>query len=55
MRRLLQDTLEDHIALKLLDSEYQKGDIIQIAVSKNNLTYTAATEAVAAPKAAVQG
>lgn len=39
MRRLITDTLEDHIAMKLLDSEYQKGDIIKVTSKNKKLTY----------------
>ena len=31
LRRLIQDTIEDHLALDLLDEKYEKGDIIQVA------------------------
>lgn len=48
MRRLIQDTLEDHIAMKLLDSEYQKGDIIQVGAKRDDLTYSIEREAVPA-------
>jgi ATP-dependent Clp protease ATP-binding subunit ClpC len=39
MRRLIQDTLEDHIATQLLDSKYGKGTIIQVGVKAGELTY----------------
>lgn len=46
LRRLLQDTIEDHIALQMLESGYSKGDIVQVGVSKDkSLSYTAAQEA----------
>ena len=44
MRRLLQDTLEDHVALDLLDSKYQKGDIVKVVANKNDLSYSIASE-----------
>ncbi|OGL30269.1 ATP-dependent Clp protease ATP-binding protein ClpC [Candidatus Saccharibacteria bacterium RIFCSPHIGHO2_02_FULL_47_12] len=44
LRRLLQDTLEDHIALELLDSNYHKGDIVQIGVKDKELNYSAVAE-----------
>lgn len=44
MRRLLQDTLEDHVALELLGSKYQKGDIVKVASRKNQLDYSIVSE-----------
>lgn len=44
LRRLIQDTIEDHLALELLDEKYAKGDIIQVASKKSQLTYAAAAE-----------
>lgn len=44
MRRLLQDTLEDHVALQLLDNQFTKGDIVQVTAKKKELTYTTAQE-----------
>lgn len=44
MRRLLQDTLEDHIAVELLNDKYQKGLIVQVGAKKNELTYAVAGE-----------
>ena len=44
LRRLIQDTLEDHLAMQLLDEKYQKGDIIQVASAKNKLTYATTSE-----------
>lgn len=40
MRRLIQDEIEDNIAEGLLDESYQKGDIINIGVSKNRLSFS---------------
>ncbi len=48
MRRLLQDTIEDHVALELLDSKYQKGDIIKVGAQDNELAYNRSTETIAA-------
>lgn len=44
MRRLIQDTLEDHIAVELLNDQYQKGVIVQVGTKKKDLTYTVAAE-----------
>ncbi len=44
MRRLLQDTLEDHVASELLDDKFQKDDIVKIAAKKDNLLYTVTSE-----------
>jgi len=44
LRRLLQDTIEDHIALEMLDSRYLKGDIVQVGVRDRDLSYSAASE-----------
>lgn len=39
LRRVIQDTIEDHIADGLLACEYAKGDVIGVGVSKNKLSY----------------
>ena len=44
LRRLIQDTIEDHVAFELLEEKYVKGDIIQIATKNSNLTYATASE-----------
>ncbi len=44
LRRLIQDTLEDQIATGLIDSTYQKGDIIKVGVKDDKLTYTKLSE-----------
>lgn len=44
MRRIIQDTIEDHLALEMLDEKYEKGDIIQVAAKKGELEYAIATE-----------
>lgn len=44
MRRLLQDTVEDHIALAMLDRHYGKGDIVEVSVKDKELAYSLARE-----------
>ncbi len=44
LRRIIQDTIEDHLALQLLDEKYEKGDIIQVAAKKGTLDYAIASE-----------
>lgn len=44
MRRLLQDTLEDHIAMQLLENKYQKGDVIKVTTKLKELDYNIVTE-----------
>jgi ATP-dependent Clp protease ATP-binding subunit ClpC len=44
LRRLVQDTIEDHLALEILDEKYEKGDIIQVAAKKGTLDYVIANE-----------
>ncbi len=44
LRRLIQDTIEDHMALDLLDEKYAKGDIIQVATKNSKLTYATTNE-----------
>ncbi len=44
LRRLIQDTLEDHIALQLLDEQYNTGDIVQVSTRKGELNYATAGE-----------
>lgn len=44
LRRLIQDTIEDHIALQLLDESYHKGEIVQVGSKGKALAYSAATE-----------
>ncbi len=44
LRRLIQDTIEDHVALDVLDERYNKGDIIQVAAKNSQLTYATVTE-----------
>ncbi len=44
MRRLLQDTVEDHIALQMLEDNYHKGDIVHVAAKDKELLYSAVSE-----------
>jgi ATP-dependent Clp protease ATP-binding subunit ClpC len=44
MRRLLQDTIEDQIAVELLDEKYQRGDVVQVSAKDKELVYSAASE-----------
>ncbi len=44
MRRLLQDTIEDHIALELLDNRYGKGDIVEVGAKDKELVYDSSAE-----------
>ncbi len=44
LRRLIQDTIEDHIALQVLDEAYQKGEIVQVGARGKTLAYSAAAE-----------
>jgi ATP-dependent Clp protease ATP-binding subunit ClpC len=44
LRRLIQDTFEDHIALKLLDDKLNRGDIVQVSTKKGELAYNTGTE-----------
>lgn len=44
MRRMIQDTLEDHIAMELINSSYSKGDIVRVATKKSDLAYSVINE-----------
>ena len=44
LRRLIQDTIEDHLATDLLDDKYVKGDIIQVAAKRGSLAYVTSNE-----------
>ncbi|HEY5667638.1 MAG TPA: ATP-dependent Clp protease ATP-binding subunit [Candidatus Saccharimonadales bacterium] len=44
LRRLIQDTIEDHLALEMLDDKLAKGTIIQVGVKSGELTFEATTE-----------
>ena len=39
LRRLIQDTIEDHMALDMLSDKYSKGDIVQIGIKSGELDY----------------
>lgn len=39
LRRLIQDTIEDHLALHLLDEKYERGEIVQVAAKDGELSY----------------
>lgn len=39
LRRLIQDTIEDHIASEILKNNYEKGTILEVSASKDKLTY----------------
>ena len=40
MRRLLQDTVEDHLAVELLENRVNRGDILQVGYRNKELVYT---------------
>lgn len=44
LRRLIQDTLEDHIASEMLQEKYDKGQIIQITAKNGELAYASTNE-----------
>ena len=44
LRRLIQDTIEDHVAYEMLEDKYTKGDIIQIATKNSSLVYATTSE-----------
>jgi ATP-dependent Clp protease ATP-binding subunit ClpC len=44
MRRLIQDTIEDHIADGVLSGDYNQGDVIKIDVDKKVLTFSKVKE-----------
>ena len=44
LRRVIQDTIEDHPAVDMLDEKYTKGDIIQVAAKNRQLTYATTSE-----------
>jgi ATP-dependent Clp protease ATP-binding subunit ClpC len=53
LRRLLQDTVEDHLALGLLDGGYVKGDVIRISAKHAELVYETIREVAATDTATV--
>jgi ATP-dependent Clp protease ATP-binding subunit ClpC len=44
LRRLIQDTVEDHIATEMLTEAYGKGDIIQVSTKNGELTFATTNE-----------
>lgn len=44
MRRLIADTIEDHIAIQLLDNHYSRGSIVQVGSKNNELSFASAVE-----------
>ena len=44
LRRLIQDTIEDQVAVDLLDDKYLKGEIIQVAAKNGKLSYATTSE-----------
>jgi ATP-dependent Clp protease ATP-binding subunit ClpC len=44
LRRLIQDTIEDHIAYELLEERVDKGAIVQVAAKNGALAYSSAAE-----------
>ena len=44
LRRLIQDTIEDKMAVEVLDEHYTRGDIIQVATKNGELAYATHTE-----------
>jgi ATP-dependent Clp protease ATP-binding subunit ClpC len=44
LRRLIQDTIEDQIAVSLLGEEYQRGEIIKVSARNGELAYAATAE-----------
>ncbi len=44
MRHLLQDTLEDHIAVELLTGSYDKGTIVEVGAKNKDLAYSVTHE-----------
>lgn len=55
MRRLIQETLEDNIAISLLDNKYHKGSIVHVDAKGKELVYQGMTEVTATvPKAGIK-
>jgi len=44
LRRLIQDTIEDKMAVEVLDDNYARGDIIRVATKNGELAYAAHNE-----------
>jgi ATP-dependent Clp protease ATP-binding subunit ClpC len=44
LRRLIQDTIEDHVAFDVLEDKFTKGDIVQVAAKSGELSYVTTSE-----------
>lgn len=44
LRRLIQDTLEDQIAVSLLENKHSKGDVVEVGTKSGDLSYKVLTE-----------
>ena len=44
LRRLIQDTIEDYLALHLLDEKYERGEVVQVATKNGELAYANTAE-----------
>lgn len=44
LRRLIQDTIEDHIAVQVLEDKHAKGDIIEVTSKSDKLRYATVNE-----------
>lgn len=44
LRRVIQDTLEDHLATGVISGEYNKGDVVRASLKKNELAYVLVSE-----------
>ena len=44
LRRLIQDTIEDHVSMEILGEKLTKGHILQVAAKQGKLAYAATTE-----------
>ena len=44
LRRLIQDTIEDHLAVAMLEAKYSKGSVVQVSAKGGKLTYISSKE-----------
>lgn len=44
LRRLIQDTIEDQMAMEILEDKYAVGDVVSVGVKSGELTYSASSE-----------